>query len=334
MDNLQLSINLKTRGLKTLYSKIDVIVPVYNNEQYLEQCLDSIITQTLHEIRVICVNDGSTDRSSEILQKYARMDDRVCVIEQENKGYGAAVNMGLSVAQAQYIVIVESDDFIDPFCFQALLNLASVCGGVDIAKCAYNEYYDVPNGTHEIKPSLSSTVETHLFPFKIAQYPELLIYHPSIWSAICRRAFLKENQLRLVEAPGAAWTDNPFFIATMCCAEKIVWSQERHYYYRKTNPNSSSILHDCSIPLLRAMDMLDIIETEPLKDLTIFHAVYKRCLNYIQIVTENPAYQASKDDVLIRKIVSRIPYSEICGEYFTIQERAMHRIFSRLVLEW
>ena len=314
-------------------SKIDVIVPVYNNERYLEQCLDSIITQTLNEIRVICINDGSTDRSSDILQEYARMDNRICVIEQENKGYGAAVNRGLSVAQAQYIGIIESDDFVDPFCFKTLLDLASVCGGIDIAKCAYNEYYDISDGTHELKPSLSSTLETHLFPFKIAQYPELLMYHPSIWSAIYRRAFIEENHLSFIEAPGAAWTDNPFFISSMCCAEKIIWSNERHYYYRKTNPNASSILRDCSIPLLRALEMLDFVETKPVKEQTILRTVYKRSLNYIQIVTENPAYQSSRDDVLIRKIVSRIPSSEICSEYFTIQEQAMHRIFSGLALE-
>lgn len=80
-------------------------------------------------------------------------------------------------------------------------------------------------------------------------------------------------------------------------------------------------------------NMLDIMEAEPLKDLTIFHAVYKRCMNYIQIVTENPAYQASRDEVFVQKIVSRIPYSEICGKYFTMQKRAMHRIFSGLVLK-
>jgi len=316
-----------------LHSKIDVIIPVYNNEQYLEQCLDSIITQTLHEIRVICVNDGSTDRSTEILRKYVNMDSRLCVIEQKNKGYGAAVNQGLSNARAEYVGIVESDDFVDPFCFEFLLHLASICGGVDIAKCAYNEYYDSQDGTHELKASLSSKIETHLFPFKIAQYPELLIYHPSIWSAIYRRTFLEENQLHFVEAPGAAWTDNPFFISSMCRAKKIVWSNERHYYYRKTNPNASSILNDCSIPLLRALDMLDIVETELLQEPAVLCAVYKRCLNNIQIVTEHSDYQPSKYENLIRRIVSRIPYDKICGEYFTIQERAIHRIFSESDLE-
>lgn len=314
-------------------SKIDIIVPVYNTEQYLEQCLDSIIGQSLYEIQVFCVNDGSTDGSAEIIRRYADKDSRIHVIDQENKGYGAAVNKGLSAVRSEYVGIVEPDDFVDPFCFETLLRLASVCGGVDIAKCAYNEYYDVLDGTHTVKASPSSQVDAHLFPFRISQYPELLIHHPSIWSAIYRRKFLECNQLNFVEAPGAAWTDNPFFISSMCLAQKIVWSNERHYYYRRTNPNASSNLTDCRIPLLRALDILDIVETKQLTEPVILQAIYKRCLNYIQIVTEHPAYLPSKDDTLIRQIVSRIPFSKLCDDYFTVQERAIYKIFNGLISE-
>lgn len=98
-----------------MHSKIDIIVPVYNTGRYLEQCLNSLISQSLSEIQIICVNDGSTDRSDAIMQRYAYMDNRIRVIEQENKGYGAAVNHGLSVVQAEYVGIVESNDFVDPF---------------------------------------------------------------------------------------------------------------------------------------------------------------------------------------------------------------------------
>lgn len=309
-------------------SKIDIIVPVYNVGHYLAQCLDSIVAQSLNEIQIICVNDGSTDISAEILHRYSRMDSRISVLEQENKGYGAAVNNGLSAAQAEFVGIVEPDDFVDPFCFDTLFRLASVCGCVDIAKCAYNEYYDVPDGTHRIQPSLSSKIETHLLPFKIAQYPELLIHHPSIWSAIYRRKFLEEHELRFIEATGAAWTDNPFFISSLCLAQKIVWSNERHYYYRKTNPEASSNLKDCSIPLLRALDMLDIVEKQSITEPVVLQSIYKRCINYIQVVTEHPAYLPSKDNILIRQVISRIPFSEVCGNFFTVQEQAIHRIFN------
>lgn len=316
-----------------MHSKVDIIVPIYNVEQYLAQCLDSIVTQSLNEIQIICVNDGSTDTSADILHEYSCMDSRISVLEQENKGYGAAINHGLSAAHAEFIGIVEPDDFVDPFCFETLLRLASVCGNVDIAKCAYNEYFDVSDGTHRIQPSPSSKVEAHLVPFRIAQYPALLLHHPSIWSAIYRRKFLEENGLRFLEAPGAAWTDNPFFISSLCLAKTIVWSNERHYYYRKTNPSASSNLKDCSIPLLRALDMLDIVKAQQITEQVILQSIYKRCLNYIQVVTEHPAYLPLKDDILIRQVISRIPSNAVCSNFFTVQECAIHRIFDGAIPE-
>lgn len=200
-------------------AKIDVIVPIYNMEQYLSQCLESLANQSLCDIRIICINDGSTDCSLDIMQQYARTDNRFYIIDQANKGYGASVNIGLDKSQAEYVGVIEPDDFVDPFNFETLYRLATGAD-VDIAKCAYNELFDFSDGTHSIVASSSSQLESHLAPFEIDQYPDLLMYHPSIWSCIYRRDFLTANQIRFIEAPGAGWTDNPFFISTMCHAKK------------------------------------------------------------------------------------------------------------------
>ena len=95
--------------------KVSVILPVYNVEKYLKECLDSILNQTLQEIEVICVDDGSTDRSLEILREYEKKDKRVIVLTQENKGAGAARNKGLAIAKGEYLSFLDSDDF---FCFR------------------------------------------------------------------------------------------------------------------------------------------------------------------------------------------------------------------------
>lgn len=309
-------------------AKIDVIIPVYNVEPYLEQCLMSVMNQSIHDLGIICINDGSTDRSLNILQHFANVDSRISIISQNNKGYGAAVNCGLDSATSEYVGIVEPDDFIDPVCFEVLYHLAIRSGGADIVKCAYYEYFDKPDGTHQLQPSASSQVPSHLAPFKINEYPDLLLYHPSVWSAIYKRTFLNDRNIRLVEAPGAAWTDNPFFIATMCYAEKLVWSNECHYYYRKTNPTASSNLTDCAIPLERALDMLHMIECVPLTHKTVTRAIYKRCLNYIQVVTEHPAYIPAVHNRFITEIVSHISPESIQGDFFTVQERAIHKMFT------
>lgn len=308
--------------------KIDIIIPIYNVEKYLDQCLSSVAAQTLHDIRLLCVDDGSTDGSGRLLDSYAKKDSRFVVINQQNAGYGAAMNRGLSMAEAEYVGIVEPDDFVDPVCFESLYRLATLIPQIDIAKFAYNEYYDLPNGTHRIVPSQSSKVESHLAPFKAAYFPDLLLYHPSIWSAIYRRSFLEENCLRFVEAPGAGWTDNPFFIASFSLAEKIVWSSDRHYYYRMTNQNSSSNLKDCTVPLLRALDMLDFLDAASTVPGSIRQSVFKRCINYVQVVTAHPLYSPQDHNSLICRVMSRLPQNIQSDDYFTLEEKRLHRIFS------
>ena len=93
--------------------KVSVIIPVYNSEKYIGTCLDSIINQTLQEIEIICVNDGSTDRTSEILQFYREKDSRIKIIEQENAGAGAARNYGLRNSSGEYLSFLDADDFFE-----------------------------------------------------------------------------------------------------------------------------------------------------------------------------------------------------------------------------
>ena len=92
--------------------KVSIIIPVYNVERYLEECMESVLGQTLKEIEIICVNDGSSDGSPGILKEYARRDKRVILIDQENRGYGYAMNRGIERASGEYIGIVEPDDYV------------------------------------------------------------------------------------------------------------------------------------------------------------------------------------------------------------------------------
>jgi glycosyltransferase involved in cell wall biosynthesis len=112
--------------------KVSIIVPIYNVEKYLRECLDSIVKQTLKDIEIVCVNDGSTDSSLDIIKEYAEKDERVKYIDKPNSGYGISMNQGLDKAQGEYIGIVESDDFIKPEMFEELYNLALVgyCGNL------------------------------------------------------------------------------------------------------------------------------------------------------------------------------------------------------------
>ena len=117
-------------------TKLSVIIPVYNVEQYLPKCLASVVQQTLKDIEIICVNDGSTDNCLKILEEFKSKDNRIKIINKENAGLGNARNTGLEEAKGEYISFIDSDDYIDENFFELLYNEAKeddadvACGGI------------------------------------------------------------------------------------------------------------------------------------------------------------------------------------------------------------
>ena len=113
--------------------KISIIIPVYNCEKYLEECLDSVLRQTLKEYEIICVDDGSTDCTIDILKKYAEQDFRIKVLHQKNQGAGVARNLGLKHAEGEYIAFLDSDDYyLDT---DALMCMYEICKKNDVDVC-------------------------------------------------------------------------------------------------------------------------------------------------------------------------------------------------------
>lgn len=121
--------------------KVSVIIPVYNVEEYLRECLDSVVNQTLQDIEIICVNDGSPDNSLAILEEYAKKDERIRIINKENGGVSSARNIGIRVANSNYLIFVDSDDTIDlDTCRLALEKIVEV--DADICCFGVNEKYN------------------------------------------------------------------------------------------------------------------------------------------------------------------------------------------------
>lgn len=129
-------------GRKKMEEKISVIVPVYNVEPYLERCLDSILQNTYRNLEIICVDDGSTDNCSAILDRYAEQDERIVVIHRENGGLSAARNSGMDVATGDYIAFIDSDDWIHPQYFEILLT-AQKKGDYDLVICGFSRPTEV-----------------------------------------------------------------------------------------------------------------------------------------------------------------------------------------------
>ncbi|MBR6134221.1 glycosyltransferase [Candidatus Saccharibacteria bacterium] len=214
-------------------TKVSVLVPIHNVEQYLPECLDSLCAQTLKSIEIICINDGSTDASGAILDEYAKNNSNIVVINKKNSGYGDSMNRGLEAATGEYIGIVESDDFIDQNGFEKLYELAKKTDA-DIVKANYYYHSEDKDEIHEVVKNQKTNKAT-----TISDDYNILIEEPGIWSAIYRRDFLNENKIRFRTTPGASYQDTGFFFKTACTAKKIVYTKNAFLHYRTDNANSS-----------------------------------------------------------------------------------------------
>lgn len=213
--------------------KLSILVPIFNVEKYLDECLNSLAKQTLKDVEVICINDGSTDGSSNILQRYAKKYTNFTVINKKNSGYGDSMNQGLKKATGEYIGIVESDDFIEPNAFEELYKLATKTSA-DIVKANYFYHSEAGDEIHEVVKNQKLNT-----PLSISDNPSILLEEPGIWSAIYRRDFLNKNKIRFRTTPGASYQDTGFHFKSFCAAKRIVYTKKAYLHYRTDNANSS-----------------------------------------------------------------------------------------------
>lgn len=216
--------------------KISIIVPVYNVETYLRQCMDSLLSQTFTDFELICLNDGSTDSCLSILEEYAGKDSRIRVINKENEGYGKTMNRGLAEAKAPYIGIVESDDFVKPEMFEKLYD-AMKKRPVDLVKCNFYKY--TTEDGEDIDYSHEYQEEIYGKVLEPIDYPALYMAHSSVWAALYHKQFLDNNGIRFNETPGASYQDIAFHFKVLSCAKKMMVIQDALLYYRTDNLMSS-----------------------------------------------------------------------------------------------
>ena len=179
---------------------VSVIVPVYNVEPYLPQCLDSIVNQTLKNIEIICVNDSSTDNSLNILNHYAEKDPRIKVVTQPNGGAGAARNRGLSLAAGKYLSFLDSDDFFEPDMLELAYNKA-VCDKADFVVFQSDQYYTDRKEFVSVPWTLREKEIPPYTPFNHRQMTDNIfkVFVGWAWDKLYDREFVEKNHLRFQE---------------------------------------------------------------------------------------------------------------------------------------
>lgn len=312
---------------------ISIILPSYNVKNYVKQCIESVMNQTLTDIEIICVDAGSDDGTLDILKEYAQEDERVNVYLSNKKSYGSQVNQGISLAKGDYISIVETDDYIKENMMESLYDLTQY-STVDVVKGNFYHVYD--NGEKLELDRAKRKLQTDK-TFTLGQHPIFLEGHPSIWAAIYRRKFLQNNSIKFLEEEGGAWVDNPFFIETAIKAQTIVYTDAPYYYYREDNIKSSSNdLTDLSIPLKRISEMFDVLDQSEYKDnVTIREMLYRRLSRYVEIIMENEDDYTNYDYDTCKsfnRALQNIDKNYVRKKFSNEQKKLYYKLASPLIL--
>lgn len=221
--------------------KVSVVVPIYNVEKYLKQCLDSICGQTLKDIEIICVNDGSTDSSFDIISRFAQKDKRVKIITGENAGYGAAVNKGIAAATGQYISLIESDDFILPYMYEKMYKVCEETRhSLDFVKSDTIRFYG--DGGEDDCSTIPVLANNELYNMIInpMEYPEVFNAYMINTTGLYKTSFIKNNKIVLHESKGASYQDNGLWFQLFMHAQRIMFINEAFYMYRMDREDSST----------------------------------------------------------------------------------------------
>lgn len=219
---------------------VSIIIPIYNVEQYIEECLLSALRQTLKEIEIICVNDGSTDDSMRIVKKYAKEDPRIRIVEKENGGLSSARNAGMDAANGEYILFLDSDDWILP---ETLEELYEIVARNDLDNVYFNAAVFFDN--EQIKEAESGYSNYYKRKavyegvYTGAEFGEKIMrngdFRPSACLQMPRREMLKKHRLRFYE--GIIHEDNLFTIQSMILEDKVMFV-DKSYYQRRMRSDS------------------------------------------------------------------------------------------------
>lgn len=219
---------------------VSVIVPIYNVEKYLKQCLDSIINQSYEKLEIILVDDGSTDDCPCICEEYAENDNRIHVIHKKNAGLGMARNSGLDIATGDFVVYVDSDDWLEKTMVEKLL-LAIDCEDADFVVCGYNKQFSNGNLFLSKPCCTTKTVFSHneikdmvLYPILGAKPDALndVEREMCVWTNMYRMSIIKENRLRFVNERQYLSEDLFYNINYIIHVKRAVFIPECLYNYR------------------------------------------------------------------------------------------------------
>lgn len=219
------------------FPKVSIIIPVFNSEKFLFNCLDSIKNQTMRDIEVICIDDGSNDGSFDILKDYENEDGRFKVFHQENQGAGMARNNGISYSKGEYILFVDSDDFIEEDTCEILYNLAERLNS-DLVLFDAIRHIEEGKSLELIHFSKNNPSDFNNFSFDYKYVKDKVFdgYYGVIWNKFYKSSFIKKNNIRFPNHK--IYNDVEFHVKSLILAENISHSPKILYHYNRIGQDS------------------------------------------------------------------------------------------------
>lgn len=311
--------------------KISVIIPVYNVEKYITRCMDSVVNQTLNDIEIILVEDGSPDNCPQICDAYARQDDRIMVVHQENKGLGLARNAGLDVATGKYVTFVDSDDYISLDAMEKIWNKLEDCHA-DMCVFSYVNKDDSGEENKKIIPvgakifegrDVLSILLLGMVGAEPSYYRDTYI-GMSVWKCAYLREVLENNRIRFISEREYISEDIMFQIQALKYIERVVTMTDALYYYC-VNSSSDSLTKKYSEDKFKKYKKLYLKELELLKDLQLeddgFNRATRMFLGNIRVcakqIAVNQQLSIQKkleliaefcNDSVVRSMLKRFPW--------------------------
>lgn len=220
--------------------KVSVILPIYNVEKYIGKCLDSIIHQTLKEVQIICVDDGSTDGSLKIVEEYSEKCDRIVVVKQENAGAGAARNNGMKYAKGEYLSFLDADDFFEPDMLETAYDKAKA-DKADMVVFNSDQYFEDTDEYKKVNWVVRYGKIPPYTPFKHRQMTDNVfkVFVGWAWDKLFAREFVEQHNLKFQEQRTS--NDMLFVFSAVVLAGRItVVPKEKILLHQRRN-NSSSL---------------------------------------------------------------------------------------------
>lgn len=252
--------------------KVSVIIPVYNIEKYLSRCLDSIVSQTYQNLEIICVNDGSTDNSLNILEQYQKLDNRVIIITTENFGQGAARNKGIEVATGKYIMFSDSDDFMSSNMVEVLVDSIKQSGSEVVASDFYtnNAHIELQNQKYFLyKQFPNINQNTKFVNIDVNDIMNYLYVTVTCWGKIFTADFLKNNNILF--PPNNINDDVIFWADVYSHLKSLAYTPQALYFYRRRVGSLMKLRNE------RIFDI--IIAHKRVKEIFIQNNVYEKMKN-------------------------------------------------------